>query len=439
MSWWEWIIAVILFLFSLTAIVAIHEAGHLSMAKLFNVYCQEYSIGFGPAILKKRRKGGETYFSIRAIPFGGYVSMYGEEMQLEEGVVVPPERSIEGIKKWKKIIVVSAGVILNAVTALLLFFISNVAFPVIRTTSLAKVEATSMAYDLGIRDDDRLQIVYPQSKVKITNGETTIYRFETTNDAFFVVDTNVTYNEYHYVLAYYPVGTKHDNILSECLKLYVGASKEEVLADDDLKTMYGDWILEENAPEYYPNFKKDRFKFTDEKIGVKLRFKDANKDIKSYDIVLEASEGKIKDFGVSLKLKDEWLPFGDRIKNTFVDFGNGAIIVFKGVGSLFTSGIKNIGGVVAIFSQSAELVGNYAFSTYLWFWGIISINLAVFNLFPFPGLDGWQILVTSVEGLTKKKIPDKVKSIVSIVGLILLFALMAAIVVIDILRLTGVM
>lgn len=79
MTAWDWIVSVILFVVSLSALISIHELGHLSMAKLFKVYCFEYSIGFGPALLHKRRKGGETYFSIRAIPFGGYVSMFGEE------------------------------------------------------------------------------------------------------------------------------------------------------------------------------------------------------------------------------------------------------------------------------------------------------------------------------------------------------------------------
>ena len=95
-------------------------------------------------------------------------------------------------------------------------------------------------------------------------------------------------------------------------------------------------------------------------------------------------------------------------------------------------------GFVGIFNYSAQLYGSYAFSTYLYFWGLISINLAIFNLFPFPGLDGWQIVVTTVEGITKKKIPEKVKSIVSIIGLVLIFALMIAVVAMDILRIVGV-
>lgn len=443
MSWWEWLISIILFLVSLTVLIALHELGHLSMAKLFNVYCQEYSIGFGPALLKKKRKNGETYFSIRAIPFGGYVSMYGEETQLEEGIEVPPERSIEGIKKWKKIIIVSAGVVTNAVLALTLIFISNVAFPIIRTTSFTKVSETSIAYQAGVRDNDKLQIYYPKSQEVIDDGETKVRPFATPKgEGFFVVDPNVTFNEHHYVLTYYPVTTKHDNVLSECLTLYVAADKEKVASDQELSNLFLDWTKEENAPDYYPNF-NEKFIYKTEDIHVNLRFKyqvsENETAIKSIDLTLSTKDGKVQDFGVSLKIENIWLPFSQRLSNTFVDFGEASIVVFKGIGSLFTGGIKNMSGIVGIFNLSAQLYGNYAFATYLYFWGLISINLAIFNLLPFPGLDGWQILVTSVEGISKKKIPDKVKTIVSFVGLALLFALMIAIVVMDVLRIAGVM
>ena len=95
-------------------------------------------------------------------------------------------------------------------------------------------------------------------------------------------------------------------------------------------------------------------------------------------------------------------------------------------------------GIVGIFDTSASLYSQYTFSTYLFFWGLISINLAIFNLLPFPGLDGWQLLVTAIEGITRKKIPAKLKGIMSFIGLGLLFALMIAIVVLDILRIVGV-
>ena len=446
MAWWEWIISVVLFLLALTVIVAIHELGHLSMAKLFNVYCQEYSIGFGPAILKKKRKGGETYFSIRAVPFGGYVSMYGEGMQLEEGVEIPPERSIEGIKKWQKIIVVSAGVVLNAVTAFVLILISNVAFPLVRTTSIANVNPESIAYEVGIRDDDRLQLYHAKSQEVEKDGVISIAPLQSTftNEkgslegvAFFVVDNDITYNDYHYCLTYYPVTTKQDNVLTDCLTLYVAADKEAVMADEDLKAVYEAWINEEDSPQYYPNFKA-RFEYKNEEIPVKLRFKHTDDEISTYSVTLKSVEGKLQDIGVSLRLENIWLPFSQRMSNTFVDFGSASVAVFKGIGMLFTTGIRNMSGFVGIFNYSAQLYGSYAFSTYLYFWGLISINLAIFNLFPFPGLDGWQILVTTVEGISKKKIPEKVKSIMSVIGLVLIFALMVAVIVMDVLRIVGV-
>ena len=137
-------------------------------------------------------------------------------------------------------------------------------------------------------------------------------------------------------------------------------------------------------------------------------------------------------------MKKTWLPFGTSLRYTFEDFGTAAGAVFKGLKILLTGGIRNMSGVVGIFDTSASLYSQYTFSTYLYFWGLISINLAIFNLLPVPGLDGWQLLVTAVEGITRKKIPSKVKTIVSIVGIGLLFLLMGAIIVLDILRIVGV-
>ena len=67
--------------------------------------------------------------------------------------------------------------------------------------------------------------------------------------------------------------------------------------------------------------------------------------------------------------------------------------------------------------------------------GMISINLAFFHLLPFPGLDGWALLVTAVEGVTRKKIPQKAQTIVSLVGFALLIGLMVLILVKDVISL----
>ena len=63
------------------------------------------------------------------------------------------------------------------------------------------------------------------------------------------------------------------------------------------------------------------------------------------------------------------------------------------------------------------------------------MNLAILNLLPFPGLDGWQVLVLVVEAVAHKSIPEKVKNIVSFVGLAILFAFMVLIIIKDVIGL----
>lgn len=457
MAWYEWILSILLFIVSLGALITIHEAGHLSMAKVFKVYCHEFSIGFGPALLHKRKQGHETYFSIRAVPLGGYVAMYGEEGQeFEEGLQIPEERSLEGVKKWKKAIIVSAGVILNAILALVLIAISNFCFPVISVTTSTNVAPNSIAEQAGMVADDNIQFIYPASCVKDDKISPIYYEYTTEDKVihagnFFIVDTNIEMipesdpgNMHHYVLTFMYTGNKNDSVFTEGIKLYPAISKADLSQNQYVNEVFKDWAKEEDSPEYYPNFSNASYTPSEKtKFVTSIIFhpKDDYEHFyqRTVEITTEASGNKYvyKNIGLSFKTKDQWLPIGDRFKQTFVDFGDASSAVFKGIGVLFTGGIRNMSGIVGIFETSASLFSNYTFATYLYFWGMISINLAIFNLLPFPGLDGWQLLVTAIEGISKKKLPNKFKSIMSFIGLALLFMLMIAIVVMDIVRIAG--
>ena len=84
MDWLEILygaLGVIVFVLVLGIIVLIHEAGHFIIAKKSGILCHEFSIGMGPLIWQTKK--GETMFSIRAIPFGGYVAMAGEEVEFD--------------------------------------------------------------------------------------------------------------------------------------------------------------------------------------------------------------------------------------------------------------------------------------------------------------------------------------------------------------------
>jgi len=75
------IINIIIFLLVLSLVICIHELGHLFFAKRAGILCHEFSFGMGPRLWSIKK--GETRYSIRAIPFGGFVSMAGEEIESE--------------------------------------------------------------------------------------------------------------------------------------------------------------------------------------------------------------------------------------------------------------------------------------------------------------------------------------------------------------------
>ena len=111
------------FIFALGLIVFIHELGHFASAKIFGLYVNEFSLGFGPVLLCK--KGKETRYCLRAIPLGGFVSVVGEQddkLTPNDDIDLDPEvykgRTVNDINTIKKMIFTLAGVIMNFLLAL---------------------------------------------------------------------------------------------------------------------------------------------------------------------------------------------------------------------------------------------------------------------------------------------------------------------------------
>jgi regulator of sigma E protease len=119
-----YLLGIIAFVVMLSLIVVVHEGGHFLVARHFGVYCHEFSIGMGPVIYQK--PGKETKFSIRAIPFGGYVMMAGEEDGSQDEETewlknVPDERRLNHKPWWQQVLVMLAGIFMNMLLAWILF------------------------------------------------------------------------------------------------------------------------------------------------------------------------------------------------------------------------------------------------------------------------------------------------------------------------------
>ena len=471
------ILYILLFLVFLSVLIIVHELGHLAMAKAFKVYCLEYSIGMGPLLFKRKRKGGETQFSIRAIPFGGYVSMYGEGVELPEGVEVPSERSLNNIKWWKRAIIMVAGVTMNAVLAITFFFISNCipqqTYDYINQISISE---TSAAYAAGLRSQDYIKLENWQYYDDVAGVQRTYFLadIDTTFDGNDSVKyatcfnyANLSYKNTDFANFTYIYETKNANDLGgvylvtyenggtvrfllrnetpETIDYASGTWKngsETLKVQDPYQGQYKIQSIEKIPMEgkLVPDFSKYVTPtFTNANIHITTRVpgednKLVDGDVASFNI--QQKDGAISSYGCSLYLRTVQLNPGQAFVKSFQDFGESSVLLVRAIGDLFTkpNAWKDTGGIIAVAFETTGVLQNFGFAKFLYVWAFISVNLAVFNLLPFPGLDGWQLLVTFIEAGTRKKIPEKVKNIVSLIGLGLLLLLMGALVVKDIAR-----
>ncbi|MDR0879726.1 MAG: RIP metalloprotease RseP [Clostridioides sp.] len=332
------IVAIILF----GVIIFIHELGHFSFAKMSGVLVHEFSIGMGPKIISRKR--GETEYSIRAFPIGGYVSMEGEDEDSKSprafGKKTIPQR----------LSVIFAGPIFNLILAVILLI------PVFMVTGvptqeaiIGEVQKSSPAQVVGVESGDRIVDINDK---KIDSWETAVNEIRASK------------------------GKK-----LEMTVLRDGKEKELAVTPKLEKGVY--------------------------LIGIS-QFRE---------------KGVIKS-----------------IVSSFTATGSMSVQMVKFVGQLVTGtvpgGVGNsVAGPVGVIGMVSD-AAKTGFINLLYFGSIISLNLGILNLLPFPALDGWRILMIIIEGLRggKKFDPNK-EGMVNLIGLGVLMVFMIFVTYKDILRL----
>ena len=139
-------------------VIFFHELGHFGVAKWCNVHVERFSIGFGPILWA--RKWGETEYALSAIPFGGYVKMLGQDdmdpSQLTSEEIALDPRSYSAKPVWQRMAIISAGVTMNVLTAIL-FFAGAYGFGVTAPAPIAGgVTAGGPAWRAGLQTGDRI-------------------------------------------------------------------------------------------------------------------------------------------------------------------------------------------------------------------------------------------------------------------------------------------
>ena len=145
------VIAILIF----GVIIAVHELGHFTAAKLCGIKVNEFALGMGPRIFHFKK--GETEYSLRLFPIGGFCAMEGEDDSSND------ERAFHSKPVWQRIIVVAAGATVNIIMGVILTIVLTTMQTSIPDTVIGKFatnsetgEYVALSYENGLREGDRI-------------------------------------------------------------------------------------------------------------------------------------------------------------------------------------------------------------------------------------------------------------------------------------------
>lgn len=225
------IITLLILFVMLSLIIGIHEFGHFITAKKSGVYVDEFSLGMGPILFKYKPKKSETTYSLRAFPIGGFVSM--AEKSNPDNKEIKENRVLENKSFIQRFIVLFAGIFMNCILAIVLFFISGLLYgrPVSEPI-VGEVIEGKPAQIAGMEKGDRILKVNGKSiknwddfifeaAAKKTNGKYTITVQKTSgNITDYVVEPEITKVEGQEVKVYgiQSIGTTYKKGFVNALK-----------------------------------------------------------------------------------------------------------------------------------------------------------------------------------------------------------------------------
>ena len=368
--------------------ISLHEFGHFIVAKALNFKVDEFSVGMGPLIFKKQK--GETQYSLRALPLGGYCKFEGED----EDTGNP--RAFVNQKPWKRLLVLLAGGTFNVILGFALFLAIVPAISPVSTNVVDTVVPNSYIAENGLQAGDRI-VAINGKKVNFYN-DISLYTQNFTKDENATVTVkrggeriNIDFQPTEQIISY----TYTDN----------GIEVTDSINGSETK----------NTVSYSEENPKD-----DELVGKTethtryiIGFTPAQKDINFLNVWGEAwNETK---FTVKLVYQSFWQIITGKI------------------------GVHEMSGPVGIVSEVNNAVnsGSRSWLYVLNLIALLTINLGVFNLLPIPALDGGRILFVLWEMITHRPIPPDKEGIVHAIGMLLLLALVIFISFHDIMRLIG--
>lgn len=410
------ILVVVKLLIILGIVATIHEFGHFLFSKMFKVGVNEFSIGFGPKIVQK--KFGETMYSLRCIPLGGYCAIEGEEGTSDK------ENSLQNKNLIQKVLILMMGAGFNAILAAVIFFFISFTSQTY-TTKIESISSDSILYQAGIQSGDTINSI--NGKKVRTLSEVLNFDVSDIKDGKIEIEytrdnvlNKVTIENAVKKIGYLGITFNASGDSSNVIDMVASGGKA---FDAGLKA--GDKIV--SIASVPTNTSKEVvgeiIKYPNQEIEIVI----SRKGEEITKTVVPESKNSLS-LGITSTIVEK-----TNLYYAFVNMGEKFKSIIGSYVDLFTGkvGIKDMSGIVGIGEIVSKSNGFLEFINLL---GIISLAVGVANILPFPPLDGGKIVIVVVESIVRKKLSEKAEAIISYIGFGLLIALTIFVTYRDIIR-----
>ena len=430
------------FVVALGILVTVHEYGHFWVARKNGVQVDKFSIGFGPALWRKKGKDGTEYI-VALIPLGGYVKMLDE--RVDDVNVADLHKTFNRKSVYQRIAIIAAGPFANfafAIFAFYLMFIIGVPSikPIVGNVvvgSIAEQAQLPVGSEIvsvsGIKTQDWQDVtialmggmgsehIFIDAKASGTQYIKT-YQLPTKN--WLVAPekesplTSLGIQVYRPKVTHILAGIE-TNSPAALAGLHVG----DALISINGEYINNEWLVFSEKIKQYPLVETSLVvKRNQEYLTLLITPKSRLKHGKSvgYIGVVPKFEPWPEDSKITIR-------YGaiDALGESITKTWNLVTLSFSMIGKLLTGdlSVNNLSGPIAI-AQGAGSSAGYGFVYFLSFLALISINLGIINLLPLPVLDGGHLFYYFIEWVTGKPVPEKVQEVGFKFGAIILFTLM---------------
>jgi regulator of sigma E protease len=424
-------VIIILFLVALFVAVCLHELGHFIAAKRAGVKVEEFGIGIPPRIFGIKR--GETIYSVNAIPVGAFVKAVGEN-----DPTVP--RSLAGRGPWTRLGIYAAGPLVNIFLAFLLlsvFLALPIGVVVSNGLIVRAVAENSSAEEAGIIPGDTIlevkgQPVHTQGDVQnIVNSvkqgtEISLLLLRNGQETQILVKPEFDPESQQLKMGVYLWRNMVRQVEEGSPSYEAG-----IRAGDGIDNVNGKLILNEEDMSRALNSVAEG-----EKINVVL-LRDGNVTAASLvNVGYKTLPGVEMQWVEGAHIEQERLPVGKALYSGARYIIYMPVLIVRTIPQIIKTPSNALVGPIGAGQLTVEVVRSSGSSSMLFMASMISLGIAIFNLFPIPPLDGGGMLVAFIEGCRRgRRLSPRTVRLTHYIGTAFLIALVVLIFSVDIWRL----